>query len=258
MAINGANDQIWLYDLTRHTLSRLTSVWDNHPIAWTLDGGRIVFRSGVAGEHKGRFQLSWQTADGNDPREVLAGESDPIGGGSWSPDGKLFVFGSGSGTNADILLLAVGPPRTVRPLIRTPFTEIDPRLSPDGHWLAYTSNESGRDEVYVQRFPELGGKRQISRDGGSTPEWDRHGRELFYQNGSRMMGVAVQTQPTLVAGTPRLLFEGPFVSESGTVYDVTPDGRFVMIRLGESEAPVTQIAVVQNWFEELKRRVPTR
>ena len=256
VTINGANDQVWLYDLARQTLSRLTSAWDNSPIAWTPDGRHLVLRSGIAGQHKTRFQLSWLTPDGSGPLEVLNDGSDPIGGGSWSPDGKLFVYSSSSINDADILLLAAGPPLTVRSLIQTPFTELDPRLSPDGRWLAYTSTESGELQVYVQRFPGLAGKRQISTNGGSTPIWEPRGREIFYQNHGKMMAVAIQTQPTFVAGRPRLLFDGSFETGSGNVYDVAPDGRFIMIQRGASEAPVMQIAVVQNWFEELKRRVP--
>jgi len=113
--------------------------------------------------------------------------------------------------------------------------------------------------VYVQPFPGLSAKWRISTDGGHAPLWEPHGRELFYQNGDKLMAVAIETEPGFVAGAPRLLFEGSYVAQTGDDYDVAPDGRrFVMIQRGPSEAPATQITLVQNWFEELKRRVPSR
>ena len=134
-------------------------------------------------------------------------------------------------------------------------------FSPDGHWLAYVSNESGRFDVYVQPFPGPGGKRQISTEGGNEPVWSRNGEELFYRNGNQMMAVEITTEPSFSAGTPRLLFEGAF--RRGSVlradYDVTPDGqRFVMLQQGGPDSGATQINVVLNWFEELKQRVPVQ
>ena len=126
-------------------------------------------------------------------------------------------------------------------------------FSPDGQWLTYLSDETGRVEVYVRSFPGPGGKWQISTQGGARPFWAKNGRELFYREGNKMMAVPVTTQPTFRAGAPTLLFEG----ESRVSYDVTPDGqRFLTIQKGEQEA-ATQINVVLNWFEELKRLVPT-
>ena len=134
-------------------------------------------------------------------------------------------------------------------------------FSPDGNWLAYVSNESGRQEVFVQPFPGPGGKRQISTEGGNQPVWERNGQELFYRNGNQMIAVDITTAPTFSAGTPKLLFEGNFQASSASIanYDVTPDGqRFVMVQRSEQEQEaVTQINVVLNWFEELKQRVPT-
>ena len=122
------------------------------------------------------------------------------------------------------------------------------------------SNESGRQEVFVQPFPGPGGKRQISTEGGNQPVWERNGQELFYRNGNQMMAVDITTERTFSAGTPRLLFEGNFQASSASIanYDVTPDGqRFLMIQVGAPDSGATQINVVLNWFEELKQRVPT-
>ena len=144
--------------------------------------------------------------------------------------------------------------------LRTPFYESGAKFSPDGRWLAYASDESGRFEIYVQPFPGPGGKLQVSTDGGTEPLWARNG-ELFYRNGNRLMAVETKTDPTFSASTPKLLFEGPCergAGAGGTNYAVTGDGQgFVMVKASgpEGSAP-TQINVVLNWFEELKRRVP--
>jgi hypothetical protein len=130
-------------------------------------------------------------------------------------------------------------------------------ISPDGRFLAYLSNESGRTEVYVRSFPGPGGKWQISNEGGVQPLWARNGRELFYRNEDKMMAVGIETQPEFRAGKPMLLFTGNFLDSRfpPTQYDVSLDGReFLMIQ----EESKTQIQVVLNWFSELERVVPTR
>jgi len=146
-------------------------------------------------------------------------------------------------------------------LFQTPFAEGAAMFSPDGHWLAYSSTETGRSEVYVQSYPGSGGKLQISTEGGTEPLWNRNGRELFYRAGNRMMAVEITAQPSFMAGKPKLLFEGQYEPTlvSNANYDVSPDGqRFLMLKASErQEAAPTQINVVLNWFEELKRRVPT-
>jgi Tol biopolymer transport system component len=144
--------------------------------------------------------------------------------------------------------------------LATPFDEGAPQFSPDGRWLAYVSNESGRYEIYVQPYPGPGGKWQISTEGGTEPVWNPNGRELFYRSGDKMMAVDVATQPSFTVGKAHVLFEGPYQPSwtSAQNYDVSPDGqRFLMLKPVEStEAAPTQINVVLNWFEELKRRVP--
>ncbi|MGH9253326.1 MAG: TolB family protein [Vicinamibacterales bacterium] len=149
--------------------------------------------------------------------------------------------------------------RNPKPFIQTPFTESAPRFSPDGHWLAYTSNESGRPGVYVQPFPGPGGKWLISTDGGAEPIWSRNRRELFYRNGDKMMAVGVETEPTFKAATPRMLFERCGYGTGSRNYDVAPDGqRFLMLKQpAEETATPPQIVVVKHWVEELKRLVPT-
>ena len=130
-------------------------------------------------------------------------------------------------------------------------------VAPNGRWFAYGSNESGRFEVYVQSFPEVGRKWQISAKGGESPVWARNGRELFFRNGDKMMAVTVGPGPDFTTAKAEMLFEGKYVSEEDRPsYDVSPDGkRFVMLE--EPDPPPAQIDVVLNWFEELKRLVPT-
>ena len=138
-----------------------------------------------------------------------------------------------------------------------------PEFSPDGRWLAYASDESGRREIYVQPYPGHGGKYQISTEGGTEPMWNRNGRELFYRNGDKMMAADISTQAGFTAGKPRQLFESRYrmnaVGQADANYDVSSDGqRFLMLKPVEQEhAAPTQINVVLNWTEELKRLVPT-
>jgi Tol biopolymer transport system component len=171
-------------------------------------------------------------------------------------------------TQRDIWVLRMGDPsagsgqvRKAQPFLRTRFDEAVPRFSPDGRWMAYISDESGRYEIYVQPYPGPGGKWQISTEGGTEPAWNPNGRELFYRSGNKVMAVDIATQPGFVAGTPRMLFEGRYRSAPFPIanYDVSPDGqRFLMVKPSEQEQAVpTQINVVLNWFEELKQKVPT-
>jgi serine/threonine-protein kinase len=151
--------------------------------------------------------------------------------------------------------------RKVQPFLRTRFNETESRFYPDGRWLAYISDESGRYEVHTQSYPGSGGKWQISTEGCVDPVWNPNGRELFYRSGDKIMAVDITTQPSFVAGKPRMLFEGRYepAPVPNSNYDVSPDGqRFLMAKPVESEGvEPTQINVVLNWFEELRQKVPT-
>jgi hypothetical protein len=142
-----------------------------------------------------------------------------------------------------------------RPFIKTPFIERAPAISPDGKWLAYQSNESGRFEVYVVAFPQGDRKRQISTEGGFSPIWARTGRELFYQTGTALMATSVTTEPEFVAERAHVIFKGRY---EGT-FDISPDDRrFLLIKSLTQEASATQVNLGLNWFEELKRLLPNR
>jgi serine/threonine protein kinase/Tol biopolymer transport system component len=258
VAITEQESQTWLYDLSRETLTRFTFEGNYNPVSvWTPDGKRIAFES----NKEGPPNLFWQLADGSGSQERLTTSEYVNAPMSWSPDGQLLAFIELNPTTGfDIWVLKMGD-RKAQPFLRTRFNETAPRFSPDGRWLAYISDESSRFEIYVQPYPGPGGKWQISTEGGTEPVWNPNGRELFYRSGNKMMAVDIATQPSFVAGKPRMLFEGPYVPPPVPIsnYDVSPDGqRFLMLKSTVStEAAATQINVVLNWFEELKRRVPS-
>jgi eukaryotic-like serine/threonine-protein kinase len=225
--------------------------------AWTPDGKRIAFQTDTGGPQN----IYWQLADGGGGLERLTTSEYINAPNSWSPDGQaLALIEIRPDTGYDILVLRLSD-RKVQPFLRTRFNESAPRFSPDGQWLAYISDESGRFEVYVQPYPGPGGKWQVSTDGGTEPVWNPNGRELFYREGDKMMAVDVTRQPSFSAGKPKMLFEGPYLPTPVTFpnYDVSPDGqRFLMLKsVDQSQAAPTQINVVLNWFEELKQKVPT-
>jgi Tol biopolymer transport system component len=207
-----------------------------------------------------RNNIYWQLADGNGGLERLTSGDLLTAPLSFSPDGQFMAYiESNPTTGYDIWVMHLSD-RKAEPFIRTPFNDTAPQFSPDGRWIAYVSNESGHNEVYVQPYPGPGGKWQISTSGGTEPVWNRNGRELFYRAGNKMMAADVSTQSGFSSGTPRLLFESPYVPTPATFpnYDVSSDGqRFLMLKpVDQSGAAVTQINVVLNWFEELKQRVP--
>ena len=243
--------QIWIYDLERGSRRRLTTTGTHFVPSWSPDGRRLAFGP----------LLQVRAADGSDAaRRITRGDHRqyPI---SWTPDGReLLFFEVNPVSGGDIRVVSPSGDEEPRPLLTEAYRETSARLSPDGNWLAYTSNESGRDEVYVQPYPGPGGKVSISTEGGREPAWSREGRELYYRHGARMMGVEVKTQPRFAASAPRLLFEGRFQRDPccAANYDVTADGeRFVMIQ-GEGGGRLSQIHVITNWVEELKRVVGTQ
>jgi eukaryotic-like serine/threonine-protein kinase len=262
VSIRGGSENpwdIWVYDLSRDTLTRLTFGRDNSSPVWTPNGQRVAFRAIPGG-------ISWVPADRSGPAEQLVPTESPVTPGSWTPDGRSLLFSQG-GPGATEIRVQAQPPgpsgSTGNESWRfLPAVNYMPQVSPDGQWIAYLSSESGIPQICVRPFPGPGGQTQISIDGGDSPRWARNGRELFYRNGDKMIAVDIETKPVFRAGQPKVLFEGryeasPFGRQPGVGYDVSPDGkRFLMVRgAGERNAPA-QLNVVQDWFEELKRRVP--
>ena len=251
VSIAGVTSDVWVYEFTRGTFTRLTMEGSNDQPLWTPDGRRIVYsRSSPSGG----FQLVWELADGSGAAEVLTTSKYPTWAGSWSPDAKLLAFNENTDTGVDLWILPLSGDRQPYPWLKTKFNEMMPAFSRDGKWIAYISDESGQFEIYVQSFPGPGGKRQISTAGGEEVRWSPDGRTLFYRDGLKWMSVAVQTQPEFRAEAPQVMFEGPFLNVPGVSYDVAPDGQhFIMIEENQKQAPTTQLNVVLNWLEELKR-----
>jgi len=259
---------IWVCDLARGALPRLTFQGSNTAPVWTPDGKPVTFQN----LHEGKYTLSWAPADGSAPPETLAALDSFGSPDAWSPDGKLLLYStarvpSRSGIavgQSDLYLLpapgASAGDRKPRAFLQTPSPEFGGEFSPDGRWIAYVSSESGRAEVYVRPAGmsgsgSPGGKWQVSTDGGIAPRWARNGRELFYRNRERVMAVAIEPGATFRAATPKLLFEQRFLFYS---YDVSPDAkRFLFIQTGVEPdgAAAPQVQIVLEWFEDIRRRV---
>ena len=264
------NEDIWIWDTERKNLTKLTfeKTREMLPI-WSPDGKRIAYWADTAGASPNGVFL--KAADGTGEAEKLIsapdGQLHPF---SWSSDGKTLLMQEVvTWTNLDLSILSMEEDHTKKPLLQSEHGETQPKISPNGRWIAYTSNESGRNEIYVRPFPDVtGGKRLVSTLGGTSPLWSPDGRELFYlSEDNHIMAVAVETEPTLSFQTPKVLFKNEnlgFGLYTGTPWDIHPDGkRFLMIkqpRAASSAEEVVRprITIVLNWLEELKQRVPVK
>ena len=267
-----AISRIWHF--ARETLTPLTSTpgLNANPL-WTPDGRHIVFASTRAGVPN----LYMQPADGTGPAIRLATSAVPQMPTSIAPNGTAIVvndqgnivwysFSRAAEESARPAPLILEKPPDVRPLIATPAGESSGKISPDGRYVAYVSNASGRFEVFVQPFPQAEtGRWQVSTTGGGRPVWARNGRELFYiADGNVLTVVPVQTSgASFTRGTPVRVFDTPFAfADAPQPYDVSLDGqRFVMLKSNttvDKSAEAPTMTVVLNWLEELKRLVPTK
>ena len=237
---------------------------------WTPDGSRIVWTSGTGGS----ATLYWQAADRSGSVEQLIKSPNAQYPTAFSRDGTRLVIREDAESRDLMVVVMDEEPRRVQPLITTPFVETSAEISPDGQLIAYASDETGQDEIYVRPFPDVNaGRWPVSIGGGAKPRWARNGRELFYlvQSGvgTAVMSASIERTATFAAGTPRKVLEGPYffgTSGSGNTafrtYDTSlDDQRFLMIKNPEGAelaATSTNITVIQNWTEELKRLVPTK
>jgi serine/threonine-protein kinase len=246
--VSGGAENLWLYDLGRETLDRFTVEVGGFPV-WTPDGRRIGFSSRKGGS----YDIYSKPLDGSRPDEPLLpseGTKYPF---SWTADGRTLAFVRvNPKTFQDIWLLSPDSKVKERLFLSTQFREGAPTFSPDGRWIAYVSDESGRAEIYVRPVPGPGEKWTISSDGGNEPIWSRNGRQIFYRRDDAMYVVDVQTSPTFSAGKARKLFEKHYAPSNAfwPNYDVSADGeRLLMIKdLGRSAGP-SRINVVPSWYQ---------
>jgi len=253
------NWDIWVYDLEREVPTRLTfnEGYDGDQV-WSPDGQYLVFNS----DRGGGDGIYRKRADGSGEGElVIELEGESLFPTSWSNDGRILIGEAGTG---NIWALALDESAEVEMFLATEFSENSPAFSPDGRWVAYTSDESGSDEVYVRPFPAAGGKWQVSDEGGGIPLWSPDAKELYYRTDTGLMVVSVESQGgTFRAGKPRQLFEGRF--RGGTTgmavsgfrfqdYDVLPSGDgFVMFPQSTEEGKGAHLVMVFNWLEEVQR-----
>jgi len=234
--------QLAVMDRVRGLFTTIVAGGLNAAPAWMPDSNTVLF-DGVDSHQRGIFQVA---ADGGSAPQLI--HSTTLSSHVTSIAGEYAaVTVSDPATSADLWLLHLSKNSEMTLFKGTPAAERQGSLSPDGHWLAYASNESGRSEIYVERVPGPGGRQQISTDGGDEPRWVRNGREIIYRNATKMMSVPLEDQPTFRGGKPTQLFDGPFDRGLGVAgYDVTPDGQmFVMTRSGHT--PRTEIRVVMGW-----------
>ncbi len=240
-----AGQQLVVLDRDSGLFTTLVPSGLNASPAWMADGKTLLFDS-VDTERRAIYQIA---ADGSSPPQVL--HTTLLNSHITSVAGEYAsVVVNSPATGADLWVLSLRHPEDMRPFKNTAAAERQGSLSPDGHWMAYVSNESGRPEIYIDPVPGPGGRRQISSDGGEEPRWVRNGREITYRNGSKMMSVPVQSQPALKTGRPIELFDSKFDRGFGVAgYDVTPDGQTFLMTRSEHPAP-TEIRVVIGWPAE--------
>jgi serine/threonine-protein kinase len=260
--IRDEQSDIWIWDVARRTMERLTlepSV--NRGPVW-LSNTRVVYST----VEEGAENLSVHAADGSVKAERLTTGPDSDFFATSFADGIGVFFSKGTTAPYDVGLLTLGEKPAARMLFDSEFSEANAELSPDGRWLAYQSNESGQYEVYARPFPDLSGERvKVSVDSGTRPHWAKSGRELFYWGRRTLMVVPITIAKGFSPGTPIQLFQpGRYLAPLlGRNFDVSADAqRFLMIRTASEASPTTEaprgLTVVQNWTEELKRRVPAR
>jgi Tol biopolymer transport system component/DNA-binding winged helix-turn-helix (wHTH) protein len=258
IAADGTSQDVWVYDTARGSGSPVTTFVDNdYCAAWAPSGEHVAFSSNRAGNP----DILLRRADGTGEEEIVVSTPAYEILTDWSSDGKYLLFHrSDAQANFDIWYVERsadgnkwGEPRV---FLQTPFYEGDPKLSPDGRYVAYVSDVSGEFEVYVESFPEGGGKAAISKNGGTQPRWSPDGKELFYVEGDTLLAVSVTTTPSFSVGSTTPLFRHPTLYDHTPYpqYDVSNDGQRFILAEHAGELPMPKIRVVQNWFSEFQRR----
>jgi len=238
---------IWSHDIARGTRSRVTvgSGYQRQP-SWAPGGDRLAFES--------NWDVFVQAADSAGQPQVVAGGSVTQWSPAWSPDGRTLFFTQSGPAQNDIMFQSLGDRSAAQVFLATPFNEYDARPSPDGRHVAYVSDESGRNEIYVREFPGGQGTKLISMRGGTRPRWSARGDELFFVADDTLMAVSVQLEPRFSAGLPQPLFTAAKAGVDGSQgfgYDVAADGRrFVVVRT--ITRPERHAVVVENWLAKVR------
>jgi serine/threonine-protein kinase len=264
--IDGPETDTWIHDIAHDTDTRFTTASsERRNPAWSADGKHVLY----GGFDKDGYSIFWKALDGTGAQEELVDADEMRAApGFMSRDGHMLLWEAWSFAGPhDIMTLSMEK-HIPGLLIARPPDEDWAQISPDGRWVAYNSDESGRAEVYVTTYPELGSKTKISTEGGRHPQWSPNGRELYYlEDGTvdnphpfsqrvKLLAVSIETSPAFQAGTPHMLFQGPFF-ESIHDYAVTPDGKgFLFIRESQPGSGPGEMQVVLNWDRELNSRVP--
>jgi Tol biopolymer transport system component len=241
----GIGSDVWVADVSRGELTRLTFEAHNIEPTFTADGKRVTFAS----SRTGPFNLFWVPADGTGAPERLLESAQSQYPDSWSPDGRSLAFTTLTReTGADIWMLSMDS-RQARPFLRTPFDEEASAFSPDGRFLAYASNETNRWEVFVRPFPAGGPKHSISSNGGHSPSWSADGRELYFRDDEGLWSVPIETAPTFRAGAPRRRITDRRIEAAAPL----GAGHDILIVRRTDQAPTGQVNLVLGWFGELER-----
>jgi len=251
--VGAGGGDIWTYEIGSKTLERLTSGGGRDRPEWSPDGTRVMYSSSQD-EPQG---LWWQPANGSAAATKLHAGAAPIREGVFTPDSRSLVYRTDSPeTNRDIWMVPLTGTRTPVALLTGLNDDKEPRVSPNSQWLAYVSNESGREEVYVRPLSPEGGRVAVSSGGGGEPLWAPDGRRLYYRSDDKVMEATIITTPSLSVTGRRVLFSGPYASDIYHAnYDVAPDGRrFVMVRPVQE---ARRLVMVVNWVQELRARMGT-
>ena len=256
--LQGEQNDVWVTDVSRGTVVRISfEPGEDETPAWSPDGKYVAWAGSRTDVLRGIFR---RRSDGTGSEELIWKLENHAHVRDWTPDGRALVIEIGDPyMGGDIWRLDLEGTPDAAVYLKTQFNERSSRLSPDGHWLAYVSDESGRDEIYVQSFPQAGSKVQVSTGGGDQPVWSRDGHKIFFRSEGEIQAITFQpTSPPSVSKAQSLFtdtFDNP-QANGHTAYDVFPDGRFLMIQQ-TSKTDTAEIVVVVNWTEELKRLVPT-